>query len=101
VTAQNLLEISESEADGGMIGRDPRRINLSEFSGAGIAGRPLLAVIRAKCLDCCCGQATEVRKCVATKCALWPYRMAANPFRKLDLSDEERQRRVARMRRAP
>jgi hypothetical protein len=37
-------------------------------------------VIRAKCIDCCSGQVGEVRKCVATTCALWPYRMGENPF---------------------
>lgn len=31
--------------------------------------------IRLKCLDCCCGQAAEVRKCPATNCPLWRYRM--------------------------
>lgn len=31
--------------------------------------------IRLKCLDCCCGQAAEVRKCPATDCPLWRYRM--------------------------
>ena len=30
--------------------------------------------IRAKCLDCCCGQANEVRLCPRTKCALYRYR---------------------------
>lgn len=31
--------------------------------------------IRLKCLDCCCGQAAEVRKCPAESCPLWRYRM--------------------------
>ena len=31
--------------------------------------------IRLKCLDCCMGQSAEVRKCPATKCPLWRYRM--------------------------
>lgn len=31
--------------------------------------------IRAKCLDCCCGQAHEVRKCSLTKCPLWSFRL--------------------------
>jgi hypothetical protein len=39
-----------------------------------------LKVIRAKCIDCCSGQVGEVRKCVATTCPLWPYRMGENPF---------------------
>ena len=31
--------------------------------------------IRLKCLDCCNGQPSEVRKCPAEHCALWRYRM--------------------------
>ena len=31
--------------------------------------------IRLKCLDCCCGQAAEVRKCPAESCPLWRFRM--------------------------
>lgn len=31
--------------------------------------------IRLKCLDCCAGQAAEVRRCPATNCSLWRYRM--------------------------
>ena len=31
--------------------------------------------IRLKCLDCCCGQSAEVRRCPSTNCSLWPYRM--------------------------
>jgi hypothetical protein len=31
--------------------------------------------IRAKCLDCCCGNSAEVRKCTLTNCPLWIYRM--------------------------
>ena len=31
--------------------------------------------IRLKCIDCCCGNMAEVRKCVLTECPLWRYRM--------------------------
>lgn len=31
--------------------------------------------IRLKCLDCCAGQAAEVRKCPAIDCPLWRFRM--------------------------
>ena len=46
-------------------------------------GRHLTPIrsIRAKCLDCCCGQVQEVRLCPAESCALWPYRMGHNPNR--------------------
>lgn len=49
--------------------------------------------IRLKCLDCCAGQRTEVEKCTARQCALFPFRLGKNPFRtKRELSGEERER---------
>lgn len=39
-----------------------------------------LKAIRAKCLDCCCGQANEVRLCPAEQCALHPFRLGKNPY---------------------
>ena len=33
--------------------------------------------IRLKCLDCCCGKSAEVRRCSATSCPLWRYRMGS------------------------
>ena len=33
--------------------------------------------IRLKCLDCCCGNSAEVRRCSVTKCPLWRYRMGS------------------------
>jgi hypothetical protein len=92
-----LLEKSPIEADGGeSIGRDPRRISANEFHEAGIAGAPLLEVIRARCLDCCVEQAGEVRKCVSIACPSWPYRMNANPFRNVNLTAAELERRRER-----
>lgn len=38
-----------------------------------------IKAIRAKCLDCCCGQIAEVRLCTVKKCALYPYRMGHRP----------------------
>lgn len=37
--------------------------------------------IRRKCLDCCCGDRSEVARCEITSCALWPFRFGSNPFR--------------------
>lgn len=36
--------------------------------------RSPLKAIRAKCLDCCCGQTKEVRECTLKTCPLWPFR---------------------------
>lgn len=40
-----------------------------------------LRAIRLKCLDCCCGQAWEVRDCSCPDCGLYPYRLGKNPAR--------------------
>ena len=39
-----------------------------------------IKAIRAKCLDCCCGQAIEVKLCTVTKCPLHPFRFGKNVF---------------------
>jgi hypothetical protein len=90
-----LLEKSPFEVDGGeLIGRDPRQVPVQEFLEAGIEGLNVggdgLVLIRVRCMDCCGEQSEEVRKCVAVACASWPYRMGKNPFRKNDLSEEQR-----------
>lgn len=59
--------------------------------------KPLLKVIREKCLDCCVDQPSEVRKCHITACSLWPYRMGENPFRKHKLTNEQIQAAVERL----
>lgn len=41
-----------------------------------------LKAIREKCLDCCCGNAYEVKMCTATNCPLYVYRDGHNPNRK-------------------
>ena len=73
---------------------DPRDMTEAKWAQVGFSmeGRPLLKIIRSKCLDCCGGQALEVKLCPSAGCDLWPYRMATNPFRaKADLTDEQRQ----------
>ena len=58
---------------------------------------PLLRVIRAKCIDCSGGSESEARKCTAIGCALWPYRMASNPFRApREMTPEQREAGAAR-----
>jgi hypothetical protein len=66
-------------ADGSTEGRHPDEMPRETLATLH-AGGPILAAIRAKCLDCCVEQPSEVRKCTAVKCALWPYRMGTNPF---------------------
>lgn len=38
-----------------------------------------LKAIRAKCLDCSCGQRQEVRSCPIKSCPLYEYRMGKRP----------------------
>lgn len=52
-----------------------------------------LKAIRAKCLDCSGDYINEVRECPVTDCALYPFRMGKNPFRKpRQLSEEAKQK---------
>lgn len=67
-------------SDGSNAGADPRRLGRELLEHAGHSGGPLLKVIRAKCLDCCCDQPSEVARCTVSGCPLWPYRMGKNPF---------------------
>ena len=45
--------------------------------------------IRLKCLDCCCDQAAEVRKCPATDCPLWRYRMGREIKDEIDVISDK------------
>lgn len=40
-----------------------------------------LKAIRAKCLDCTCGQNNEIRECPATECPLYEFRMGHRPYK--------------------
>jgi hypothetical protein len=44
--------------------------------------RPILEVIRDKCIDCSGGSRAEVARCTAVRCALWPYRSGHSPWAK-------------------
>ena len=74
------LEVSPHHADGGQkVGKLPAFIDLEQLWVLGHPESPIRA-IRSKCLDCSGGVPSEVRKCVAATCALWPFRMGSNPF---------------------
>ena len=49
-----------------------------------------LKAIRKKCLDCCCGQAQEVRLCNVKACTLHPYRMGKRPKDDKSITDGEK-----------
>ena len=44
--------------------------------------------IRAKCLDCCGDMPSVVADCHIVACALHPFRMGKNPFRKIRAKTE-------------
>lgn len=41
-----------------------------------------MKAIRAKCLDCSCGNSNEVEICPINDCPLYPFRSGHNPNRK-------------------
>lgn len=44
-----------------------------------MAKRTPIKAIRAKCLDCTCGQMGEIRECPIVDCPLYEYRMGHRP----------------------
>ena len=53
-----------------------------------VGAEDLLAVIRAKCLDCCCGSKKMVKHCKTYDCRLYPYR-CCYAIVQTDLFDKE------------
>ena len=64
----------------GPIGLNPSEVGVDALNEGGHFKRPILRVLRAKCVDCCGGNEAEVRRCHITDCDLWPYRLGKNPF---------------------
>ena len=79
----------EPGPDGEFVGRDPRVMSIADLTALGHTATSPLKALRARCLDCCGDNASEVRKCVATDCPAWPFRMGKNPWRALP-SDKRR-----------
>jgi hypothetical protein len=67
---------------GHTVGRDPREMTPAELREAGHEPMSPLQALRARCVDCCGGQANEVALCLAVDCPAWPSRMGVNPWRK-------------------
>ena len=62
------------------VGRDPRRVSRDELMAAGHKPMSPLNAIRARCVDCCAGELSRVRRCAHLDCPSWPYRMGTNPW---------------------
>lgn len=59
-----------------------------------------IKAIKAKCLDCCCGQREEVKACSAKECPLWQFRLGKNPNRSRNMTDEQRKAASERLAKA-
>ena len=60
-----------------------------------------MQAIRAKCLDCMCGQANEVKQCPCSDCPLYEYRTGHTPNRAgREMTPEQRAAAADRLRRA-
>ena len=57
-----------------------------------------LAAIRVKCLDCCCGNRNEVKRCAIQTCALWPYRLGKTGRARRPMTEEQRAQATERLR---
>jgi len=55
--------------------RDTKRDTLTGYDFTEDEPLTRTKAIRAKCLECRCNNAAEVRRCRITDCALWPWRM--------------------------
>ena len=73
-------KLLERNKYGHSIGKNPLSTGVNSLKNAGHTSMSAPKIMRKKCLDCCDFQVGEVRKCVSTDCALWPYRMGKNPF---------------------
>ena len=62
-----------------------RRVRAARFGKM-----PVLKAIKQKCLDCSGGSRTEVKQCVVRTCALYPFRLGRNPWRR-ELSEAARE----------
>ena len=78
------------------VGRNPMEMGPEGLKKAGIGFLTPMEAIRARCIDCS-NTASEVAKCTAVNCALWPYRMGTSPYRKRELTDEQRSAMAERL----
>jgi hypothetical protein len=69
----------ETLPNGEKVGKLPGSCGTDDLRALGHPESPIRA-IRANCLSCSGGSPSEVRKCTAVGCALWPMRMGVNPF---------------------
>ena len=66
-----------------LIGKNPLIIGGKKLVDEGIVPITPLKAIRKNCIDCSGGSRGEARKCIATDCPCWPFRMGTNPFMRM------------------
>ena len=71
-----------------------------EFHREVIDNTNVLRAIRLKCLDCSSYNILEIKECPVKNCPLYPFRQGKNPFRKRELTDEQRQKIGERLNKA-
>lgn len=59
-----------------------------------------MKAIRLKCLDCCAGSSYQVKKCPIPDCPLFAFRHGKNPYRKSNMTDEQKQQATERLKKA-
>lgn len=60
-----------------------------------------IQAIKAKCLDCNCGQEKEIKLCTETNCPLHAFRLGKNPNKQTrNYTPEQREAAAERMRKA-
>ncbi len=62
-----------------MVGRGPGRVPASDWPKEREEAKQGIKAIRTECLDCCGGDASEVRERVATGCPSWAFHMGTVP----------------------
>lgn len=86
----------------GLEGIHPSKMTAENFKEMGHEPLGFRKAIKSFCLWCVNGSYSEVTKCVATDCPLYPYRTGKNPFKaQREYTDEERnafRERFAQMR---
>jgi hypothetical protein len=99
--SKDAFKIGTKIENGHAVGKDPRKMSRDDLSQMGHVDRPLLKIIREKCLDCCSNEQAEVTKCTCVSCPLWPLRMSKNTLRESrKLSEEERLKMGKRLQQA-
>ena len=59
----------------------------------------VLKDVRLHCLDCCCGQASEVKNCPSKRCPLWEYRFGKSGCTR-SMTEEQKQAAAERLKSA-